>query len=162
LKNSQILDLIEGISRINEMTIEEDISKKFNYALIMNDNNNRSTAKAIIEVSTPSDKYAEYENERESIVLEYCIKDDDGKPVLTDGRWIKVIPDKKEELDTKIEELNTQYQDVLDQRNKDLEDFNTILDTEVDVDIVTVSIDDVPDVVGRDRVLMKLIINMIE
>jgi len=162
LKNSQILDLVEGISRINNMDLGDDVSKKFNYALILNDNNNRPIAKAVIEVSNPSETYAEYEKKREELILDYCIIDDDGNPVLTDDKWIKLNPDTRDEFNDKLEILNNEYKDVLAQREKDLQDFNSILNTEVEVDIITVPIDDVPDIVGKDMTLMRLIINMIE
>ena len=166
LKNSQILDLVEGISIVNRMVENPDTkfesTKKFSYAIIMNDANHRSRAEAIIKVSQPSETYIEYEKKREELVNEYSIKDSDGKPVLIDQRWVRIDKDRREELDEKIKLLDQEYSDVLDKRNKDLEDFNSILEEEHDVDIITVSLDDIPDTVANDISLMKRFIHMID
>ena len=61
-----------------------------------------------------------------------------------------------------INSLNTEYEDILEQRDKELGDYNEILNEEKEYNISTVSIDDIPDDVGKDMFLLKLLMNMID
>jgi hypothetical protein len=159
LKNSDILDLAEGLYRINDGSFES--TKRFSYAVILNSGVLENIAKAVLEISKPSDSYAEYEHKREELVSEYAVRDENGDVLLREGRYVKIDVDRREELESKIKELDEEYFDVLDIREKDLKEFEEVLNDEVELDIKTVSIDDVPDSVGKDLKLMKMIMKMV-
>ena len=163
LKNRQVLDLAEGIVRIDKMSIENS-SAIFNYTLIMNEDAVRTKAEAIIGMQVPSKDYMKYEEDRISIVDKYSDKDEDDKVITVDSNpnWVKVADDKTSDFNLEISKLAKTYKDTLDKRNKDLEDFKNVLDDEVEMDIEIVKLADIPAEVGRDRQLMRFIMTMIK
>lgn len=160
LKNYQVLDLMEAFTRIGKMQVESN--KKFSYALILNDDVLKSQVEAVMKIAEPSPEYAEFENERTKIIEKYAELDGDGKVVLKDNQWVVFKEESKEEAIEALNKLNDENKDILDKRNKDIEEYNEILDTEVEVNITTVSIDDVPEKIGEDMFLLKLLMPMID
>ena len=159
LKNYQILDLVEGFMRIGKMVIESN--KKFSYALILNDERIQSNAKAIMGIAKPSESYAEYEEKRQAIISKYADIDADGNIILNDNRWVVFKEGIKEQVLEELGTLNEEYLDIIDKRNKDIEEYNDLLDADVELNIHMVDIDDVPEEVGKDVFLMKLLMPMI-
>ena len=160
LKNYQVLDLTEAFSRISQLKFES--TKKFSYAVVLNDETLKPRIKALLEVSKPSEKYAEYESKRNSIIQKYAKTDSDGTIILRENKWVVFSDGMAETASTEVNTLNEEYSDVLAQRDNDIEQYNTILNEEVELSIVSVSLDDIPDIIGQDMFLMRLLIPMIE
>jgi len=159
LKNYQILDLVEGFTKIGEQKIVSN--KKFSYALVLNDETIKPFVKAIQSVATPRENYMEYEQKRNDIIREHSKVDGDGNIVLNDKRGVVFKDGEFPKVTEKLESLNKEYADVLDERNADIEEYNELLMKEVEVNILDVSLDDIPDSVGEDLFLMKLLVHMI-
>lgn len=159
LKNYEVLDLVEAFNVIGRMGIESN--KKFSYAIILNDEAIKSRVKAITEIAKPSEDYIEYETKRNDIIREYGSKDANGNIILTDDRWVNFDDDVKEKAISLINDLNKEYSTVIDKRNNDIDDYNAILEEEHEYDITMVSLDDVPDDVGKDVMLLKMLMYMV-
>ena len=159
LKNYQIMDLMEGFTRIAQ--IEFKSNKRFNYSVILNEEELAPKKKALMSIAQPSDGYAEYESKRNEIIIEYAQMDAEGNMVIKDNQMVVLKDDKKDVAKKEIEELMKEYEDILEDRTKDIEDYNDILKEEVEVEIHTVSIDDIPDEIGNNIFLMKLLVPMI-
>jgi hypothetical protein len=161
LKNYQILDLVDAIMQIGERKIKSN--KKFSYAVILNDEIIQPHLKAIQSVAVPSESYNEFETKRIEILNTYAKIDDIGNVVMDNNQGVVF---KSEEDDAKarkeIDALANEYSDVLDERNKEITEYNELLSVEIEVDIATVLLDDIPDEIGEDIVLMKLLSSMIE
>ena len=160
LKNYQIMDLAEAFMRIGKMNIVS--TKKFSYALVLNDERIQSNVKAITEIARPSESYAKYEQKRHGIISKYADVDGDGNIILNDNRWIVFKDGTKETAVDELSSLNEEYKDILDARNKDIEEYNELLDSDVELNIHMVDLDDVPEEVGKDLFLMKLLMHMID
>jgi len=159
LKNYQILDLVEAFTRIGEMKFSS--TKKFSYALILNDEAIKPYVKAMKEIATPGESYIEYEEKRNAIIREHAKTDVDGNIVLNDNRGV-VFKDGEDTIAIdKINALGKEYSDILEERNKDIEEYNELLMNDVEVKLECISLDDVPDAIGEDILLMKLLIHMI-
>lgn len=61
------------------------------------------------------DRNTEYETKRLEICSEFSEKDENGKPVVENNNF-KIFVDKREEFNTKIEELNKSFNDVFEAR----------------------------------------------
>ena len=161
LKNYQILDLVEGFKKIAEKQIKSN--KKFSYALILNDDAVQSYVKAVTSIAKPSDNYAEYENKRNDIIIKYAKVDGAGNIQLDDNRGVIF----KDDVDPNVvieelDELDKEYKDVLEERNNDIKEYNEVLTKDVEVNLEIVSLDDVPEEVGEDIFLMKMLMPMID
>jgi len=160
LKNYQIMDLAEAFMRIGKLNIVS--TKKFSYALVLNDERIQSNVKAITEIAKPSEAYAEYEKKRHEIIVKYADVDGDGNIILNDNRWVVFKDGMADTAKEEFASLNEEYKDILDQRAKDIEEYNELLDSDVELNIHMVDLDDVPDSVGEDLFLMKLLMHMID
>lgn len=162
LKNFQIMELVEGFKKVEEIKVVKP-NKRFNYAVALNLANLTSNVKAIVSISSPHESYRDYEQKRQDIIAKYAELDANDKIVLIDSKWVKFkSDDDREKAKTEIKDLETLHTEVLEQRQKDLQDFDELLEVEVEVQIQTVNIDDIPDEVGGDLSLMKVFIPMIE
>jgi len=160
LKNYQIMDLAEAFMRIGKMNIVS--TKKFSYALVLNDDRIQSNVKAITEIARPSEFYIEYEQKRQEIISKYADSDADGNIILADNRWVVFKEGTKETAMDEMSTLNEEYKDILESRNKDIDEYNELLDSDVELNIHMVDLDDVPEEVGKDLFLMKLLMHMID
>ena len=160
LKNYQIMDLAEAFMRIGKMGIVS--TKKFSYALVLNDDRIQSNVKAITEIARPSEFYIEYEQKRQEIISKYADSDADGNIILADNRWVVFKEGTKETAMDEMSTLNEEYKDILESRNKDIDEYNELLDSDVELNIHMVDLDDVPEEVGKDLFLMKLLMHMID
>ena len=53
-----------------------------------------------------------YNTKRNEIINAYAVKDENGNPIVTDGDMIKIIPEKINEANTAMQELNSVEVDV--------------------------------------------------
>lgn len=159
LKNYQVLDLVEAFTRIGERQIVSN--KRFSYALIINDDSIKPIVKAMQTIATPSESYAEYEQKRNDVIREYAKVDGDDNIVLNDQRGVVFKDGTEDDVKGAIEALNLENSEVLEERTKDIEEYNDLIVKDVEVNIQTIDIDDVPDDVGVDLFLMKLLMPMI-
>lgn len=160
LKNYQILDLMEAFTKIGKTKFTSN--KRFSYALILNEETLLPKVKALMEISKPSDSYEEYETKRNEIVSKYAETDSDGNIILKDNRWVVFKPDVKDDALNELKELDDANSDILEERQKDINDYNDILNTDVELVIETLSLDDIPDELGEDIFLIKQLMGMID
>ncbi len=158
LKNYQIIDLMEAFTKIGEKQIKSN--KKFSYAVILNDETLQPKIKALRSIAQPSDSYAEYEQKRNDLLVEYAKVDVAGNIKINDVGMVEFKDGVDGEVDTKFKALNEEYADIIEERNNDITEYNEILDKEVEVEIETLSYDDFPDEVGEDIFLTKMLMAM--
>ncbi len=160
LKNSQILELVLAFTEIGKRNIKSN--KKFSYAVVLNDEETQKHKTAIQHVSEPSDAYKKYEAQRMDIIKNYSELDGEGNIKTADGGLVVFKPDVLDDVKTDIDALNDECSDIITDRDQEIVEYNEILDTEVELDITTVSIEDIPDGVGEDISLVKALRVMIK
>ena len=161
LKNYQILDLMDGFKKIGEQQIKSN--KKFSYALILNDEAIQPYVKAMQTVATPGDSYMEYEQKRNDIIVKYAKVDGAGNIQLNEQRGVVFKDDVDiDVVGNELDELNKEYEDILEERDNDIKEYNELITKDVEVNLEVVDIDDVPEDVGEDIFLMKMLIPMID
>lgn len=160
LKNYQIMDLAEAFMRIGKMSIVS--TKKFSYALVLNDDRIKSNVKAITEIAKPSESYIEFETKRHELISKYADTDADGNIILNEKRWVVFKDEFKDVAVEEINALTVEYSDIIELRNKDIQEYNELLEADVELNIHMVDLDDVPEEVGQDLFLMKLLMTMID
>lgn len=163
LKNRQVLDLAEGLARIEKKELKNS-SAIFNYAVLLNQDVVSGKGQAIIAMSNLSEDYIEFEKKKEELIKSYAEKDESGKIIYTDDEqsWAKIKEGCEEELTQKLNNFIEENKAVIEQREKDIEDFKNVLNDEVELDIYEIDLKDIPDEVGKDLQLMRFIMTMIK
>lgn len=115
---------------------------KFAYAVTKNKNNIKNEVEAIVEAQNQSDEYKEYEKERIALCEEMAIKDENGKPKI--NKFNYEIEDEKA-FEVKFDELKEKHKEAIEKREKQLEDFELLLEEAAEVKIHKVKIEDLPN-----------------
>ncbi len=160
LKNSQILELVLAFTEIGKRNIKSN--KKFSYAIVLNDEETQKHKTAIQHVSEPSEEFTQYETQRMDIIKKYAEIDDEGNVKTAPNGMVIFHDDVLDDVKSEISVLDDECAKIIADRDQDIADYNEILDKEVELDIETVSIDDIPDGVGEDIALVKALRVMIK
>ena len=137
-------EVVDMFVCLKEMGDSQKSNKWFSYTKMVNEDELENKAKAIIEISKPKEDYLSYMNERTDIINKYAQRDDEGN-VITLNDNVKIGKDKVKECQEELNNLDTKYKDAIEERNKNLDEYYKILETEIEVNIETVPFDYVPE-----------------
>lgn len=126
----------------------EKVSKKFIFAITLNESVLDNDANAVLEARKPDDDYAEYEQNRMEIILSHA-EVEDGQ-IVTNGELIKIKPKEQLIAQEELEKLDEKYSDVIEKRNIDLNELQLLLDSKKKVEIETVRFDDLPNEISKN------------
>jgi len=138
MKRSELFDLY---NKMQGLRYHSD-NKKFSYALIKNIKNVESDINKLNEIIKPTQDFLEFEKERISICRLHAIKDENDEPILN-GDEFQIENMDKFSLD--LEPLKIKYRDVLTERQKQIEKYNSLLDEDINIELVKIGPDDLPD-----------------
>lgn len=122
ITKKQALDLFNALNSVGDLR-----GLKFSYAVAKNMHKLKNLMEELQEEASPSDEYGEYVSKMMDIQKKFEGEDAD-----------------KKKLDKEAEKLDVKYKKVLDQRKKQEEKFTKILEEDVEIDLHTIHIDDIP------------------
>ena len=137
-------EVVDMFVCLKEMGDSQKSNKWFSYTKMVNEDELENKAKAIIEISKPKEDYLRYMNERTDILNKYAQRDDDGN-VITLNDNVKIDKYKVKECQNELNDLDVKYKDAIEERNKNLDEYYKILETEIEVNIETVPFEYVPE-----------------
>jgi len=141
---------------------DEKLSKKFIFAMAINESRVDDDVQAVILAQKPADSYSEYEKKRMDILFIHA-ETGDNDQVAIDNSHVRIKPENIDIVRSELKELDDEYRDVLDERNADLVDFGELLESTTIVDIQMVSYDDLPDEISKnDYMALKPMIEINE
>ena len=106
---------------------------KFIYNLIKIKKILSNECELIKETIKPNPKVLEYEKKRKNILISLCEKDEFGKPKLING-GVAIPKEKQIECNFAISELDSAYQDVLNEFKFKKKEYESFLNEEVDLE----------------------------
>ena len=129
--------------RINDLLVKSVNyqNHEFAYAIFKN---KQIVENALIEVDFMNDvspEYVEYENKRVDLCKRTCKKDSSGKDVVKDGRF--EIED-TETFNKVMIELREMYKIYIDKRDEQINQFNIIMQQNIELQFVMVEKKDLP------------------
>jgi len=156
LKRSRLPEMAEIFADCSKVTMSENDGKdavdRFKYACGKNWRALQTLAqetKAVIErMQAPSPAFGEFQSERDAILREFAVKDDDGKPVTYVDRGVeryKIAPERMEDLAGSIKELGERYDSAVKEQQAKDKAAEAYADDEIDVPLFTVPWACVPD-----------------
>jgi hypothetical protein len=160
VRNSQVDSLFQAIESLTPRTDTVLV-----YFVAMNLPVLRRNVEALRAVRKPSPDYLEYEQRRNRLCVEYADRDAQSRPIseqvaLPGGGTVTVysMDERKEEFDAACALLDTEFQDVCQQRMTQEVEVHALMQQEVDVDLVSIRMSECPAGVitgGMATVLME-------
>lgn len=130
MKNKDLLRLHRGIAGVAGLA-----GVKFAYAMSKNEEMLLSELKPLEAALKVDDKLVEYEAKDREILEKYAKKDKDGKAVFTEDKKRGLlnydIDDKNRgKLKVDREKLQKEYKDTIDKREKQVKEYNELLEAD--------------------------------
>ena len=94
------------------------------------------------EILKPSDGFQEYEKKRITLCETSSEKDDDGK-AITEGDRYKILDMNKFNGD--LTNLSEEYKESVEDRKKQIEEYNTLMEENMSIDFQKLNFDDLPE-----------------
>jgi hypothetical protein len=131
---------------------------KFNYALVRTKDILKRELALLEESFKEKEKFIEYESKRIAIAKDLCEKDEKGQPVIDQNRF-KLSEENDVKFKEKLEELQTEYTDALEERTQQMESFNKMLEENISFEIHRIGINDIPEEITQEQ--MEILYPMI-
>ncbi len=156
MKNKDLFELFNSLSSLVGLE-----GVKFNYGVARNINILKPEVMSLQEALKTSEEFNKFDNERVELAKKYAKKDETGKPVLVtvDKNTQYVIEDQKK-FDKELEELKETHKVAFEAREKQLKDFEVLLDTENPIKLFKIKLSDVPEAIKTEQ--LNGIYNLIE
>jgi hypothetical protein len=138
----------------------ESVSKlqgvKFAYAVARNLAIITEEIAPLTKAIEPSKEFAEFNKQRLELCNEYAKKAEDGTPVIVGTDFI--IED-RELFDKIVEELKSQFKEAIESRDKQINEYQEMLEEPCDINLVKISDDLLPEAINAEQIfgIMEII-----
>lgn len=118
-------------------------SVRFSYFLAKNKIQLKDEIAALNELKMPSDDFKAYDTQRAKLALDHADRNPDGSPKIDNQEFLITI--KAGLFQEAVAKLKEEYNEVLEQRQEQLRDFEEILKEDVEYNGATIDYKDIPD-----------------
>ncbi len=126
-------------------------SKKLAYALVKNSKILESEVTAIKQAyDTESESYKEYLGKLRDVYNKYGAKDANGNVKLTPTGFELAKEEDREAVTKDILSLEEDYKEALEARAKEMEEYQAMLESEIEVDLQPIDFEDLPDEINPE------------
>jgi hypothetical protein len=154
-KATQLWQLFDKILKENQLK-----NVKFQYMSIKNKKMLEPEVKSLEEAAKPLEDYVAFERERMQLCEELAEKDDAGKPKIELNKYV-LSDENALILDQKIRSLiDNKYKDALMEQQVREQQFQTLLQEEVDLDLIKINLSSIPEIFSGSE--LELIYDLIE
>lgn len=157
MKRKEINTLLKALDGVSEIK-----GVKFAFAILKNRKKLETQIeedKSIFEeILKPSDGFKEFENKRVDLCVLYSEKDENGNP-LTENEQYKI--NDVEVFNKELETLSEKYSEDINNRYKQVSDYNSLMEEEIEITFVKVNYEDLPEGVSeKDLKPISFMINL--
>jgi len=102
--------------------------------------------------------YKEYDKARVAVNEKYCLRDNDGKPVIKNNEY-QILVDKQELLDKEIDELKETYKEVVEEHESQKVEIDDFCKEEIELDLIEIPLKFIPESITVDQmeILSKIV-----
>lgn len=148
-----IISLYNGLNSVGSL-----VGVIFGYAVNKNISIIKPEIEALQKVATPAKEFLEFDQKRIDIVKKYAKKDDKGDFIVKDNQYD--VGENRELVEQEVEALKEENRVVIDARDKQINEYNTLLEEEVKVDLYKVKLESVPkDITAAQMASIFLIVD---
>jgi hypothetical protein len=139
LKKRDLMRLNNAISAIEG----RKFSVKFSYFLAKNKIQLKEDISILEQLRLPSDEFKQYDADRAKLALDHADRNSDGSPKIDNQQFVITI--QAGEFQESVSKLKEKYNEVIEQRNEQLKDFEEILEEKTTYSGATIDYKDIPD-----------------
>jgi len=136
MTKQELLDLNDALMAVGGLT-----GVKFAYAVAKNVNIIKDEINAIKKAVEFSPEYRKFETERIKEAIAFAKKTPKGETMIADGKYIFENP---KEWEKKFEEIKKKYKKAFDAREKQLDEFEKLLQEDVEVNLFLIGQEQLP------------------
>ena len=143
MKKSEVLSLYRSLNQLGALS-----GVKFAYAVSKNINILKGEVESLDKALEPDEKFQEFEKERVSLLEKHAEKDDAEKPkkeTSENGAEQYVMGDNLKKFEKEFELLKKDHKEAVDARDKQIEEYTKLLETDTEVTLYMLKTDDIPD-----------------
>lgn len=126
MKKSEVIRLYRALNQLGNLS-----GVKFTYAVARNIAALKSEIESLEKATVASLEYQEFDKLRVELVEKHAKKNDKGKPIIEGNTY--VLEDEKA-FNKAFDKLRDSHKKVVDAREKQIQDYNKLLDEEVTLD----------------------------
>jgi len=141
ITKKEAVDLFNNLHSVGNLS-----GSRFVYVIAKNISLLQDEIKALNKAQEPSEAFIEFDNKRIELAEKFSEKEENGDPkIIRDkGQSRFVIKDIKA-FEKAVDELKKSNADVVEDREKQLEDFNNILNEEFEIHLLGLNQEDLPE-----------------
>lgn len=146
MKNHEVLELKQKLDQLSE-SLRTLRGFKFGYALTKNFKMIADEINIINDTFKTSEDYNMFETKRVELCKQFAKKDENNEPIIItkQNQSMFDIDTESTEWINAYNDLLNDFKDVIEARNKQIEDYNAFLLEENTIEFHTISIEDVPE-----------------
>lgn len=138
MKKSTVLKLWKVFCQLEGL--KHDV--RLSYFLAKNKRDIKAEIEIMDEAQKASQAFIEYETRRVELAQLLSDKDANGNPKIHNGQYI--IYDKKDEFEAEMKKLKTKFKKAISDREKQVTEYNSMLDDEVSLNLSKINIRQLP------------------
>jgi hypothetical protein len=144
LTKQQVLDLNKGLHNVSRLG-----GARFAYAVARNLSKLNSEVESIAAAFDAHENFIAYDKERAEVAATFAEKNPDGSPKLEGQRYIVTDEDA---LAKALEPVKEKHKAAIEEREKQIKDFEELLKEEVEIDIYMVNQIFLPETITADQI----------
>lgn len=144
LTREQIIQLYNGLHNVGSLP-----GVKFGYAVAKNKNILKSEIEALEGALKPTEQFLEYEEKRIALAGSHAEKDEGGNPKTHNNMF--VLKSQKK-FDVEHEKLKDDYKDAVEGRTAQIEEYNTLLKSPMEIVLHTLKLEEVPAEIKEEQI----------
>lgn len=153
MKNNRLSSFLEELKKIN-------LTGKAGYAVAKNRKLIEAELEALQETVKATKSFEKYENERVELAKKHAKKDEKGEPVVSKphpltGQTSFVI-EKQEQFDKEYEKLKETHKEALEEREKQINDYNAFLQEDIKIELHKIEESDIPETATAEEIYTLL------
>jgi len=142
MKNKDLLSLYETLKQLDLIGV------RFNYAVARNIAKLKPEIESLFKAQEKTKEFSDFDLKRVEIAKKYSKKDEKGDPVIVDNKY---DIDDQEGLQKEFDTLKSENTKVIEEREKQLEVFNELLEQENDIELYTISSSEIPQEISTKQ-----------
>ena len=140
MTKQKVLNLWGGLQAVSELP-----GAKWAYGVARNIEKLRSEVEALQKAYTASEEFVAYENQRIELAQKYSIKKKGVPQTVKVGQTTEYLIADQDKFNQELIKLQKKYKKAIDERQKQIDDFNEILKEEVEIDLYKIFSDYIPE-----------------
>lgn len=137
MKKRELYNCLQALESVKDLK-----GIKFAYVSLKNKKKIEEEIKLFEEIVKPNPKFEEYEQNRIKLCEKHSEKNENGKPIILQDKY-KITDEIK--FNSELDELKKDYNSVINERIKQINDYNEMLEEELNIEFEKINFDSIPE-----------------